>query len=144
MNIWIKILQWFNNHSDRTDLIMGFNTDAQKAFIAGLMPVLLQAEISRGCSEYKHSHSHWLYSGFRIKAFTGQQLSRNDIKLIGEAILNDDNLVRKLVVLGFDTLEVHCDVGNYGCRWQIKDFLVLGYSNNYNYLNNNSDGHNNN
>jgi hypothetical protein len=44
---------------------------------------------------------------------------------IGKVILNDEILVRKLVVLGWDTLEIHGDEGTYGCRWQLKDYIPL-------------------
>lgn len=44
---------------------------------------------------------------------------------IGNAVLNDDVLVRRMVVLGWDTLEVHGDMGSFGCRWQLKDYLQL-------------------
>ena len=49
------------------------------------------------------------------------------IVTIGSVILNDSTLVRRLVVLGFDTLEVHGDAGIYGCRWQLKDHIQIGY-----------------
>jgi hypothetical protein len=65
-------------------------------------------------------------SGFRIMACSGHQLSKQDIVNIGLVVLNNDVLVRRLVVLGWDTLEVHCDVGNHGCRWQLRDYMMLG------------------
>lgn len=34
-------------------------------------------------------------------------------------------LVRRLVVLGWDTLEVQGDEGTYGLRWQLRDYLLL-------------------
>ena len=54
------------------------------------------------------------------------QLSKKNIVNIGEVVLANERLVRRLVVLGFDTLEVHCDVGNHGCRWQLHDYLMIG------------------
>ena len=129
MNIWLKILQWFQDRNERNALILDFNQHAKDAFVAGVMPVLMEASVSRGVSEYKHAYSHWWASGFRIRAYAGKQLSRNEIISIGEVIIGNDILVRRLVVLGFDTLEIHCDVGNYGCRWQLKDYLALDYTN---------------
>lgn len=92
----------------------------------GLAPVLLEASISKGCSEYKHSFSSLIGSGFRIKAFSGRQLSKQEVINIGTVILANDMLVRRMVVLGWDTLEVHCDVGNYGCRWQLREYMMIG------------------
>ena len=62
---------------------------------------------------------------FPYQGFSGAQLTRQDIITLGKVILDDPILVRRLVVLGFDTLEVHCDVGQYGCKWQLKDFIAL-------------------
>lgn len=89
------------------------------------MPTLLKASVSRGDKSYKHQFSHWLNSGFRIQAFQGRQLSRDELVQIGKVILADDVLIRKLVVLGFDTLEICGDVGSYGCKWQLRDHLQL-------------------
>lgn len=125
VNIWSRILEWFQDRQDRTRLIMGFNRAAKESFVNGLSPVCLEAKISGGYKPYRHQFSK-LNSGFRIKALTGQQLSKKDIVNIGEVILANDLLVRRLVVLGFDTLEVHCDVGNYGCRWKLNDYMLIG------------------
>jgi len=47
------------------------------------------------------------------------------MKAIGATILADSVLVRRLVVLGFDTLEVHDDIGMYGLKWQLKNFIAI-------------------
>lgn len=125
MNIWYKILQFFQDGRERSALILGFNQSSREAFISGVMPVMLEASVSRGEPMYRHQYSRWMRSGFRIKAFSGAQLTRQDIITLGKVILDDHILVRRLVVLGFDTLEVHCDVGQYGCKWQLKDFIAL-------------------
>lgn len=125
VNTWNLILDWFRDRSERRKLIRGFNNAAREAYIIGTAPTLMKAMISKGERAYKHSFSDWLNTGFRIQAFNGRQLSKNDIIKIGEVIMSDDILVRKLVVLGFDTLEVCGDVGLYGCRWQLKEYLQI-------------------
>lgn len=125
-NLWNRITSWFRERSERNQLVNDFNAAARQAFVAGYVPSLLKASISRGCSDYRHSFSRWMASGFRICVLSGMQLSRQDIVFIGQAILSNETLVRQLVVLGWDTLEVHCDVGNYGCRWALRDHLMLG------------------
>lgn len=125
-NLWNRITSWFRERSERNQLVNDFNAAARQAFVAGYVPSLLKAGISRGCSDYRHSFSRWMASGFRICVLSGMQLSRQDIVFIGQAILSNETLVRQLVVLGWDTLEVHCDVGNYGCRWALRDHLMLG------------------
>ena len=124
-NTWNFIISWFRDKSERSKLIRSFNEAARYSFIQGVVPTLLKASISRGERLYKHQFSDWLNSGFRIQAFKGRELSRNELAVIGAAIIADSVLVRKLVVLGFDTLEVVGDVGSYGCRWQLKDYMQL-------------------
>lgn len=124
-NLWNNIIYWFEDRSERSRLVRGFNDSAKKSFISGIAPTLLKASISRGESSYKHQFSNWLNSGFRIQAFTGRTLSKDEIMRIGKVILDDSILVRRLIVLGFDTLEIHGDAGKYGCRWQLKDYIPL-------------------
>lgn len=124
-NTWNRILDWFQDRSERNRLVRSFNDSARHAFVAGQAPTLLKASISRGEKSYRHQFSNWLNSGFRIQAFTGRVLSKNELILIGTVIISDETLIRKLVVLGFDTLEVCGDKGIYGCRWQLKDFLQI-------------------
>jgi len=124
-NILNHIIEWFGDRTERNKVVRGFNTSARDAFVSGIAPTLLKANISRGDSNYKHQFSDWLNSGFRIQAFTGKVLSKNEIVQIGQVILNNSSLVRKLVTLGFDTLEIHGDAGTYGCKWQLKDYLQI-------------------
>jgi hypothetical protein len=124
-NTWNNIIEWFRDRSERAKLVRSFNESARNAFVSGLAPTLLKAKISKGESTFKHQFSDWLNSGFRIQAFTGRVLSKNEIIHIGKVILDDNNLVRRLIVLGWDTLEIHGDAGMYGCRWQLKDYLPL-------------------
>lgn len=128
-NTWNFIISWFRDRSERSKLIRSFNDAARWSFIQGVAPTLLKASISRGERMYKHQFSDWLNSGFRIQAFKGRELSRRELVDIGAAIIADSVLVRKLVVLGFDTLEVLGDVGSYGCRWQLKDYMQLSDGN---------------
>lgn len=126
-NVWNNLLQWFQDRSERNRLIRNFNDSARKAFVSGIVPTLLKASVSKGESSYRHQFSNWFNSGFRVQAFTGRQLSKDELVTIGSVILNDSTLVRRLVVLGFDTLEVHGDAGIYGCRWQLKSHIQIGY-----------------
>ena len=124
-NTWNFILDWFRDRSERAKLVRGFNEAAREAFVSGAAPTLMKASISKGERSFRHQFSNWFHSGFRIQAFRGAQLPKKDLIQIGEVIMSDRALIRKLVVLGFDTLEVCGDVGEYGCRWQIKDYLQI-------------------
>ncbi|MFN1834796.1 hypothetical protein AB2B38_005995 [Balneola sp. MJW-20] len=125
INTWNNILDWFKERSERSKLIRNFNDSAKSSFVLGIAPTLLKAKVSKGEKKYNHQFSHWLYSGFRIQAFSGRPLAKDEIIQIGKVILDDEILVRKLIVLGWDTLEIHGDKGSYGCRWQLKDHLSL-------------------
>jgi hypothetical protein len=124
-NTWITILDWFKDRSERNKLVRSFNESARNAFVSGIAPTLLKSSISKGESAYKHQFSNWLNSGFRIQAFTGRVLTKDELIQIGQVILHDDVLIRKLVVLGWDTLEIHGDQGYFGCKWQLRDYLPL-------------------
>jgi hypothetical protein len=123
MSIWNFIVQWFKDRSDRTKLIHSFNESAREAYVMGAAPAMLQASVSKGDSNYKHMFSKWLSSGFRIKVFTGRQLTRDELLFIGNAILSNEQLIRRLIVLGWDTLEIHGSQGIYGCKWKLTDYI---------------------
>jgi hypothetical protein len=124
-NTWNNIIDWFRDRSERAKLVRSFNESARNSFVAGIAPTLLKASISKGESLYRHQFSNWLNSGYRIQAFTGRILTKDELIHIGKVILDDSVLVRRLIVLGFDTLEIHGDAGTYGCRWQLKDYIPL-------------------
>jgi hypothetical protein len=124
-NTWNNIIDWFRDRSERARLVRSFNESARNSFVAGIAPTLLKASISKGESLYRHQFSNWLNSGFRIQAFTGRILTKDELIHIGKVILDDSVLVRRLIVLGFDTLEIHGDAGTFGCRWQLKDYIPL-------------------
>lgn len=124
-NLWNNIIQWFSDRSERNSMIRSFNKSASDAYVNQLAPTLLKAEISKGEPEFRHTCSSFFGSGFRIKVFSGRQLTKPEIMFIGQVLLADQTLVRKMIILGFDTLEIHCDRGNYGCRWQIREALAI-------------------
>lgn len=125
-NTWNRIIEWFKDRSERAKLVRSFNEAARDAFISGRAPTALKASISKGDSSYKHEFSAWFNTGFRIQALAGRQLSKDEMIFIGNVILNNELLVRRLVVLGWDTLEVHDDHGIYGCKWKLSDYAQIG------------------
>jgi hypothetical protein len=127
--MWYQIIllkQWFGEMFDRYKLITDFNTAAKEAFIAGEAPTLLKARITRGEAEYRHMFSKWMAGGFRIKAMSGKPLKNYELVEIGKTILNNEELTRKLVTLGWDTLEIHANEGNNGVKWSLKKFIKFG------------------
>lgn len=126
-NFWNRIVEWFEDRQSRTALVRSFNRSAKEAFVQGIVPVMMEAKIVRGDPRYRHQFSKILDgTGFRIKAFSGRQLTKQEVINIGVTILANDVLVRRMVVLGWDTLQIYCDVGNHGCQWQLHDYILIG------------------
>ena len=121
---WNKIFSWFRDMSERNKLLREWNEEARTSYIQGLVPVLLEANISKGDSRYKHSFSRLLFSGFRIKGT--HSLTKEEILDIGRTILHNQNLVRKMILLGWDTLEILDVVHQRGVKWAFKDFANIG------------------
>jgi hypothetical protein len=127
--MWHKIIEiadWFGELTERYRLLRDFNSAAKKSFISGIAPTLLEAKITKGESKYRHAFSKFLAGGFRIKALSGRPLTKNEMIEVGKVVLDNDELVRKLISLGWDTLEVHDDKGFNGVKWALKDYANIG------------------
>ena len=127
--MWYKIIEiteWFGEMAERYRLIRDFNRAAKNSFLSGEAPTLLEAKITKGERLYKHSFSKWMGSGFRIKALTGSQLSKSEMIEIGRIVLDNEELTRKMVSLGWDTLEVHSNEGYKGVKWALKEYANIG------------------
>lgn len=125
--IWYKIADWFKDVSERHKLVKGFNKAAKEAFVFGYAPTLLEARITKGSSDYNYKHAFSKFnSGFRIKALSGRPLTKEELIEIGKVVLENQELTRRLVVLGWDTLEVHDMNGFQGVKWALKDFANIG------------------
>lgn len=127
--MWSRIMvirEWFGEMNQRWQLVRDFNAAAKRHYIIGSAPTLLEARITRGDSDYRHNFSKWMAGGFRIKALTGRPLGRQELVDIGKVVLDNDELVRKMVSLGWDTLEVYGSVGSNGLKWSLKEFTNMG------------------
>lgn len=116
------ISDWFNDFNERRRLVRHFNLAAREAFVCGVAPTLLESSISSGYSPYRHAFSKFLAGGFRIKALSGRPLSKNEMISLSKVVLSNQELVRKLISLGWDTLEVHDNAGTYGVKWKLYDY----------------------
>tara|TARA_R100001377_G_C3116406_1_gene84400 strand:+ start:86 stop:481 length:396 start_codon:yes stop_codon:yes gene_type:complete len=122
----IQVTEWFGEMSERYRLVKDFNKAAKHAFIEGDAPTLLQAKITKGDSNYKHAFSKWLGGGFRIKALSGRTLEKSELIEIGRVVLDNDMLIRQMISLGWDTLEVHSNQGYNGIKYALKDHANMG------------------
>ena len=124
--IWYRILEWFGEVRERYSLIHQFNKAAKNSFIAGEAPTLLHTRITMGSNEYRHAFSKFMAGGFRIKALSGFPLTKSELIEIGRVVLDNESLVRKLISLGWDTLEVHDIKGYHGVKWPLKKYGNIG------------------
>jgi hypothetical protein len=124
--MWHRLIDWFGEVRERYNLVRDFNKAAKNSFIAGQAPTLLEARVTIGSSEFKHAFSKFLAGGFRIKALSGKPLQKSELIEIGKVVLDNEELVRKLVALGWDTLEVHDVKGYHGCKWALKNYAKIG------------------
>jgi len=127
--MWYKIVQildWFGDMSERYKLVRDFNKAAKASFIEGQATTLLEAKITWGESAFKHQFSKFMGSGFRIKALSGRAMPKHELIEIGKIILDNEQLVRKLISLGWDTLEVGDNNGINGCKWALKEYAKIG------------------
>ncbi len=117
--MWYKIIviaDWFGEMAERNKLVRDFNKAAKNAFIAGISPTLLETKITLGESAFRHAFSKFLGGGFRIKALSGRPMEKSELIEVGKVVLDNEELVRKLISLGWDTLEVHDSQGFRGCK----------------------------
>lgn len=127
--MWHKIINvydWFGELGERIKVVRDFNKAAKLSFISGQAPTLLQVKTTSGDSNYKHAFSKWMAAGFRVKALSGQPLPKSELIEIARVVLDNEELVRKLVALGWDTLEVHDNKGFQGVKFPLKEYARIG------------------
>lgn len=125
MNVWSTILSWFKDVSERNKFINSFNDSAKDAFVSGQSDTYLKASTSIGNSSYRHAFSKFLGGGFRIKAEAGGLLTEDDVISIGEIILSDPAIVRLMITLGWDTLEVYPSGSSQGKQWRLFNKILI-------------------
>ncbi|MCE2681537.1 MAG: hypothetical protein ACK49D_10145 [Flavobacteriia bacterium] len=122
----LKVVDWFSDLSERQRVVRNFNLAAREAFVKGYAPTLLEAKTTYGDSSFRHDFSRFMAGGFRIKALSGRALERSEMVEIGNVVLQNSELVRKLISLGWDTLEVHDNTGYNGLKWQLMKYGNMG------------------
>lgn len=125
-SVWYRMIDWFSEAKERINVVRDFNRAAKYSFLSGEAQTLLQARITRGSSAYRHEFSKFMQGGFRIKALSGRPLHRHELISIGIIVIDNEMLVRKLISLGWDTLEVHDSQGYDGCKWELKKHAKIG------------------
>lgn len=127
--MWSKLIviyDWFGELKERLMVVRDFNKAAKYAFISLKVPTLIQCKITKGDPNYRHNFSKWRGGGFRIKALSGHPLPKSSLIEIAKVVLDNEELVRKLVALGWDTLEVHDNSGYVGIKYPLMKHLKIG------------------
>jgi hypothetical protein len=122
--IWHKIRNWFTDLRDRNRFLTEWNRSAKDAYVTGVIPTLMEARTTVGSLEYRHEFSKWMAGGFRVKVLSGKPMTKDELLEIGEFIIGDDVMVRKLVSNGWDTLELYDTAGTIGLKWQLKKYTL--------------------
>lgn len=107
---------------DRVRLIGEFNRVFNQAY--------LQSEINRKCSVttslgkpgFGHSMSDHFRSGFKITILNDDYLTETDLFEISGYVLESPGFVRKLMVVGYDTLIVKGKTATVGLQVPLKKF----------------------
>jgi hypothetical protein len=114
------IIDFFKEFSERRFLLKEFNSVAKLAFVTGATNRLLKAKTTFGDSGYHHSMSS-MFSGFKIMIRNKEYISKEEVKVIGKVVLNNKILLRQLMSLGYDTLEVYGG-DDYYHQWNMSAF----------------------
>ena len=122
--MWENIRSWFSDIRERARFLRDWNRNAKDTYVAGIIPVLMEAKITVGCTDFRHQFSRWMAGGFRVKVLSGRAMTREELYEIGQFIIGDDIMVRKLVSNGWDTLEVHDTAGFVGLKWQLRNYTI--------------------
>lgn len=135
MSIYKRILEFFvKDSSERRRFINEFNLIASNSFQNLSIDALFYASTCTGKEGYEHELSAPRFaSGFEIQVKAGTEISLQDIMLIGNIILYDQILVRKMFVLHWDTLIIVENRTGHSVNWKIRDYLNFGGQIPYNY-----------
>jgi hypothetical protein len=125
MSLWNLVVDWFRERNDRQIFMRDFNNSAKMAYLTGQTDILLKASISYGNSNYRHAFSKFMAGGFRIKAEGGRPLGREEVMSIGNSIIGNPIIVRTMITLGWDTLEVHPSNSSSGLQWRLQNNIYL-------------------
>lgn len=122
-----KVLNLFVRDSlERKRFIDEFNSNAKDSFKNLSVDVLFLASTCPGKEDasYRHEFSAPRFaSGFEIQVCGGKPVPPEDIVIIGQIILLDKVLVRRMYLLHWDTFIIKDIRTGRSIDWRIKDFV---------------------
>ena len=130
MNIKILLTNLINSLLDgsfeRVRIINQMNSAFKEYFTSGEFNRLCKVSISAGCSEYAHEMSSiWLRSGFKISIENDIKVEESEIGELSLYILGNEQFVRQLMAMGFDTLIIKGKTTGLTKNYALKKFANL-------------------
>lgn len=113
----------------RKRFIDEFNFNARNSFENLSVDALLFATICPGKddSSYRHDLSAPRFaSGIEIQLVGGVPVPLQDVVLIGQIVLLNQSIVRRMYILHWDTLIIRDMRTGHSADWRIKDFAGFG------------------
>lgn len=125
MSIWNSIRNWYLDTKDRSNYIRDLNYNFKSSYQQGIFPIYLKVSVCAGHPDFRNQFSRRFLgvsrSGISINAL-GQTyfVSVRQAEALAIVILSDQQKVRNLLSMGFDSLRV----GDY--YWKLESFSI-GY-----------------
>ena len=129
MGFFHRIINWFKDYPLRNRFIKEFNDNAQSNFTNLTVNALFKARSCFGNPDPRYRHemsAPIMASGFALEVIAGEDVPQEDIIMIGQIILYNENIVRWLWALHWDTRIVKDVRSGKTGQWAIKDFVHLG------------------
>lgn len=115
--------------AERRRFIEEFNRNAKRNFESLSVDALLFAETCSGNVDdsYRHELSAPRFaSGIEIRVCGGVPIPVEDVMIIGQIILLNQPIVRKMYVLHWDTMIIRDMRTGHCVDWRIKEFVSFG------------------
>lgn len=92
---------------DRTVLLKDLNNAFKDGYINGDLEHFCSITTDNGVPAFKHELSHFLRSGIKLTINNDRRLAKSEVIEYGKCVTGDVRFIRKLMVLGYDTLVLY-------------------------------------
>lgn len=114
---------------ERMKIINSMNQSFKEVFYSGALDKLCSVSITQGDKDFAHEMSSFIFrSGFKITIKNDSELKDSEIIEISNCILSNKDFIKKLMMLGFDTLIIQGNNTKIGRLFSLKAYANL---NNY-------------